>query len=353
MPNDLDYVDPANKTTQQPAFNADTLAQGVFQGDVIIRTALVEGLAELRRRPYLLDYVFNSLRNDPVTQRVYGAKIADAGRNWFLATDVPVVLDFAAQQPPEATMVSIALVDSTEAEKTLAQLHHDTTEAVAPAWPVLAGPFAAASYDQATGVLVLPQDVGDAVFVVAGMTVLDDAGRVAAVTEVVDRYTLVLEPGLGLELSKTFLRGAAPVLLQGLESLSFRETYRVGVHCHGDPLTLVWLHSIVLWSLLRGTQSLLEARGFERSEVSSSPFARDDRFGVERMWTRFINLTGYVRHSWPKGLVERPTHLGVVSPGGILVAAAGNTSEAFEALPGQDDPEWLAQQGVVVLGDDE
>src|SRR6476646_6304158 len=52
--------------------SSTTNCKGVFQGDIIIRTALIEGMRDIRRQPWLLDYAFASLAQDDLTKSVYG-----------------------------------------------------------------------------------------------------------------------------------------------------------------------------------------------------------------------------------------------------------------------------------------
>jgi hypothetical protein len=328
---------------------ASTEAKGIFQADVIIRGALVRGIQDLRRHPYLLDLVFQNLVDDDLTSGDYGAKSVARAKEWFLATEIPVVLDYQVASAPDANMLSIALVESSEAEVTLADLHFETDEPVAATWPALAGPFAVQNYDPVTGTVEIPTAAGDKVYVVPGMTLVDTNGGTHTVRETIDRYSFVIETNLNVDFGKALIKGASPRLVQGLESLEFKEVYRVGCHAHGKPEHLTWLHSITVWSLLQGKQRLLEARGFERSVISSAPFARDERFRVENMWTRFISLTGYVRQSWVKGLHEAVQSV-EMEP--LKIARQNNLSEDFVAPPDQEDPEWLAQEGVVLLGDD-
>lgn len=288
----------------KPNFDT-TEAVGIHQSDIIIRTALVEAIADLRANPYLLDYCFASLRRDDLTSQTYGQKEIDQAKRWFLRTDIPVVMDYRFDSPDYA-MISISLVESVETDVTLGDVHYVPSETSEATWPALAGPFTPTAWDPTTGQLTLPEDVSNALLVTNRMQIISKTGVSYPIVGVIGREIIQVDIGTNDDFRGATIRGNNPRLVQQVESLNFRETYRVGAHSHGDPFYLTWLHSIVVFCLLRYKQTLLESRGFERSTISSSQFAKDLRFGNgENAWTRFVNVTGFVRQSWPKFINDR------------------------------------------------
>lgn len=85
-------------------------AQGIFQSDIIIRTAIVAALADLRKNPHLLDYVFASLPCDDVTRKDYGEKSVAAARKWFLNNKIEVAM-VPVMDKAKAPMITIKLLD--------------------------------------------------------------------------------------------------------------------------------------------------------------------------------------------------------------------------------------------------
>jgi hypothetical protein len=69
-----------------------TVLGGIFQGDIVIRTAVIRALRELREHPELIYDALASLPQDDLTADVYGEKTISACREWFLATKVAVKL---------------------------------------------------------------------------------------------------------------------------------------------------------------------------------------------------------------------------------------------------------------------
>jgi hypothetical protein len=109
------------------------------------------------------------------------------------------------------------------------------------------------------------------------------------------------------------IKSANPAYITELESAVFRETYAIGCHVDSEPVHLTYLHSIVVFILKRYNQSLLEARGFERMTLNSADFRRDDESLPEFLYSRYCQVSGAVRQSWPKSVTMKGT--------GILVAA--------------------------------
>jgi len=85
-----------------------------------------------------------------------------------------------------------------------------------------------------------------------------------------------------------------------LESVFFRESYRIGCYAQGEPETCLNLYTIIKYILLRYKQTLLEARGFERTQLQGSQFGHIEDIQRENLYGRQLNITGYVKAYWPK-----------------------------------------------------
>jgi hypothetical protein len=320
-----------------------TEAKGIHQSDVIIRTALVMAIRDIRANPWLLDHVFATLIEDAATAAQYGDKERAQAKAWFLKTEIPVVMDYRLEGP-EGTCISISLVDSSEAEVTLADIHYEPSEEAEAAWAPLAGPFVA-TYNPVTGAVEIPTSVAEKVFVSPGQLLIDKTGGTHAILTVTDETQFTIEAGVSADFKACFIKGQKPRLIRNIESAVYKESYRIGCHAHGDPFVLTWLHSIVIFALLRYKARLLEARGFERSVLSTSPFAKDERWNVQNMWTRFISISGYVRQFWPADINERITSVGV-SP---INASRTDDPDATEFVTDgvdEEDAIWLASDGI-------
>lgn len=315
-----------------------TNAQGIHQSDIIIRFALKAALADMRANPWLLDYCFASLAQDPLTIREYGEQNIQAAKDWFLKSDIPII---SVSSPDELKplAITIALVDSTEVtpEATLGDIHSEPLEENDGVWPILTGPLTPKSYVPGTGVITMAQPLPGDLVLEEGMFIGDFGGRAHEVLEVIDDTSFRISPYVVADFRNSVIRPARPAFVTGVESSSFRETYSIGIHTPGEPQKLLWLHSIIVFCLLRYKQALLEARGFERSTFQSSEFNRESQFDTELVYGRYIRLSGHVRHYWPKNVSQKigavrvqPLRVSVgvtrdngSSPGDVRVADAG------------------------------
>ena len=313
---------------------------GIHQSDVIIKSAIIAGLADLRARTWLLDGIFASLPRDPLTMSQYGEKEVQRAKKWFLTTDIPVFMDY---RPGESKLpcISIQLGESSEAENTLADTHYQPSEETDATWPILFGPFNPISYNISSGVMVVPDTITQSVFLNTDMYVVDRVGNAYPIIEKVNDTTLKIDSMVPGDFSEVTIRSNKPILKTSLESLSFKETYRIGCHSLGEPVNLTYLHSIMTFVLLAYKEVLLEGRGFERSVISSSDFVRNQNLDVELAYSRFITITGYVRNYWPKTTTPRIQGT-IINP--LQISAVGHSATKFIGDPSNtDDNPWYAE----------
>ena len=279
---------------------------GIFPSDLVLRSALIEGIKDLRAKPWLLRYCFNYLLLDPVTRGSYGQAEVNQAIQWFLTHNIPVFLSVRTDDV-KMPAISISLVNSTEAEETLADIHAEPVEDSNIDWPNLCGPFAAESYDQNTGNVIIPNGAAEGIVLSPGQILVDRNGNENEILEVIDFTEFQIATNQNIDLSVAYIRGQRPAYQTALESKVFKETYQIGCFVAAEAVHLVYLHSIVVFILMMYKQSLLEARNFERTSISSSDFIRNPAFGEENVFSRHITLTGFVRQMWPKNISPKFT----------------------------------------------
>lgn len=276
-----------------------TKAFGITQPDVIVRTMLIQAIRDMKKNPWMLDFVFSSLPNDDLTSAEYGQKEVDAAKRWFLDTDIPVISANIVSQP-SMPCISIALQESREDKNTLGDTHYFVSEDLSDPWPVIVGPFTPESYSVATGAMVIPlADVGDAVLS-DNMVVVDVNGTEHPIVEVTDINEVLLAEGTVANFRNATIRGAKPSYRVALESAAFTESYVIGCHTSGDPIQLLYLHSLVVFAILRYRETLLEARGIDNTSISSTDLQQNNAFETELVYSRYVTISGTVRHYWPK-----------------------------------------------------
>jgi len=286
-----------------------TEALGIHQSDIIIRTALVAGINELRAQPQLLNYVFSSLPKDAMTAQEYGEREVDNAKRWFMKTEIPVFMNTRLDEA-KLPAITIELLSSTEDAASLGDINpaasFEETEAV---WSVLAGPFAASGYNPATGEVTVPSNVATELLIIAGMNLIDSTGKTHAIIDAgyTDRTKFKIAKNVSADFTRAYIKSASPTVVTSVESVVHREVYRIGCHVQSESIYLSYLWSIVLFVLNRGKQKLLEARGFERQQTSSSQFQLNPGLSTngEVVYSRYIDLSGYVRQYWPKDSYEK------------------------------------------------
>lgn len=285
---------------------ATTGALGIHQSDVIIRAALVRGLEDLRANPWLLQYAFASLAQDDLTSDDYGQAQIDEAVRWFMNTDIPVFMAFKINDgPPPLPCVSIALMSSNEGEATLGDVHYDEREVLdrGNPWPVLAGPLRGVTYATNTGIFQLP---ASSTFVVSkGQSIVTRDGRQYPILQTYSSNKGMIAKGV-VDLDQCTIRGMQPTEQILLESLVFHEQYVLGCHASAEPAHVIYLHTIIMFVLLRYKQRFLEARGFGESTVNSTDVKQNDSFRqlglAETVYSRYLTLNGKVRNYWPKDI---------------------------------------------------
>lgn len=113
-------------TFPTPAVDS-TNATGIFQGAIIIRSAIIKALQELRENPTLIRDALSSLPQDVLTSKKYGEKTIDECVRWFTQTNVPVKLGLALTNLT-SPCISVELTSSEEAEATLGDVDYKVIE---------------------------------------------------------------------------------------------------------------------------------------------------------------------------------------------------------------------------------
>lgn len=289
---------PLTQALKLPLPKANTQIVGIFQSDIIIRTAIEMALADMRANPWLLDYVFASLPQDQLTWKTYGQKELDQAKKWFLTTDVKTAIlpRFDESKWP---LITIELLESSEvtSESTHGDVNYNPWEDNGLEWPDLTPKFTPKVYNPTNGFVQLPDDTECGLF--SGMFIVDRNGQAHEIIEVISSSSFKIAPMIA-DFRGAVIRGHKPNFKVSVESSSFKESYRIGIHVQNESIHLTWMHAILQFALMRYKQVLLEGRGFERSTVSSSQVGEDSRFETENIFTRFITISGYVRQFWPK-----------------------------------------------------
>ncbi len=101
---------------------------GMWQGDIIIKSALDLCLRELRANPDLIEDCLASLTQDTLTAGKYGSLTIEQCKRWFADTSIDVLLGLKFKYLQNPAIIAIELGDETENEATIGDKNYDPLE---------------------------------------------------------------------------------------------------------------------------------------------------------------------------------------------------------------------------------
>src|ERR1035437_7077896 len=303
----------------------------IFQGDLRIKAAITLGLEDISKNQWLVNDILADTVSNEHMRRFYGTQI-ESCKQWLTNNRINI---FLSERDDKVEFPSIIIELGTSNEKSdMKHMGDLSTESVNLLPNDINKPItyvvkpAMGSYNSTTGIFTFSGTI-DLSAVVQGMIVVNPITSVGYVIQSVASLTEVnLLPGM------TIIAGSFGVIPQyqyyetKISHTFMQETYRVSCHCL-DQQTLLWLHSIVVYSLLRYRQTLLEKDGFAESLISSGKMYPNGDYSDagQVIWSRDINLTGQVENRWlnqPHRIIEDT----LFPNGGIKIIS--NITNTFE-----------------------
>lgn len=313
---------------------------GIFQGDIIIKTAIELGIEDMKKNPWLINHMLSDLVNINYLSDKYGQKQIDACKEWFAQSQIDVYLR-GREDHDRLPCVTIQMGQSNEKSEMKSMADQSTeTMVLLPAQinkpiPYVVKPFTPKGYDEATGIVLVPDSV-DTTTIAPGMILVNPANGQGFVIQDIVEGGIEIESGLEVVASQFGVVPQNQFFKARVEHSFFDETYIIGCHAHGDPQNVLFLWSIVKYSILRYRESLLEANGFAESSISSAGPDFDESFttpGGEKAWARFMTLNGQIENSWvksPRRVIEVATLKKKVGSGYIGgISIISNTDPAI------------------------
>jgi hypothetical protein len=326
---------------------------GIFQGDIFIKAAIENGMDDMRKNPWLIDHMLGDLASNPYTAAKYGQKQIDACKEWFLNNKINVFMR-GRDDKDELPCITIEIGSSNEKEpmKSMGDSSSETVvlmpQEIGKPIPFVVKPFDT-SYENSTGHVPVPSGLDS---VAIGMILVDPSTGHGYQIIGMDDEGVFIEEDLELDTTRFAIIPQFQFYKARVEHTFFQETYNVGCHVHGDPQVLLWLESIVLYSILRYRESLLEANGFAESVVSRGNPDLNGNFateGGETAWSRYITLSGQVENTWiksPRRVIEKATVKDGMTGGITIMSNLDSTFDATqEAWTTINDPGTDEEQG--------
>jgi hypothetical protein len=164
-------------------------------------------------------------------------------------------------------------------------------------------PFVPTGYDPSTGLITFGDDVVGFQNVTPGQILVDPDKGEGFIIQNINGEGLYIEPNIRLDASRLAIVPKYQYYVARIEHIFASESYTVGIHAHGDPQALIWLHTIALYTILRYKESLLEANGFSESVINSGEIMEDPNYegpGGEEAYVKIITITGQVEQTFIK-----------------------------------------------------
>ena len=278
---------------------------GIFPGDLIIKTAIELAIGDLRKSPWVVDDIFRTLIENPILAKKYGAKEVARAREFILNNKIPVYLRHRVDKQ-DFPCITVSIGESVE-DKSLATLGDqsvcveelDPSEIGKPIKYIIS-PFNPVSFDKTQGVIEIPEDIDEFLYVSPGMMAVDpDTGNAYEILEKIAPNKIRIQSDAKLP-NKIGIIPNYQLYRARRERAISQETYNIGCHAQGDPATLIFLHSVVKYALYRYREGLLEANNFQLSRLRSTDLIRNEGFQIENVYSRWIVLSGQVEESWVK-----------------------------------------------------
>lgn len=285
---------------------SDSGITGIFQGDILIKTVIELALQDMRQNSWVIEDVFRSLVENPILNWKYGLKEVTRAKEFILNNNIPVYMRHRVDKQ-EFPCITISIGSSQEDKSlaTLGDLSHIvesySPDEIGKSIKYIIPPFQPTSYDSTTGIIEAPDSVENIEYVAEGMIAVDpETGQGFFVIEKAGTNGFRIAAGSTLTGTKVAIVPRYALYRARRERAISQETYNIGCHAEGDPSTLIFLHGVVKYALFRYREGLLEHNNFQLSKLSSTDLLKNESFGVENIYSRWITIAGQVEESWIK-----------------------------------------------------
>jgi hypothetical protein len=282
----------------------------ITQTDVFLKTLLEESIQDIKNNLWLVDHILWDFTHNPFLKQKYGQKQVDACKTWFTNNAINVFHQYVKDKEKFPCIV-ITLGSSVEHQeyRTLGDVGTHTiglapTE-VGQKIPYVVPPFVPTGFTPSTGMIVAPIGT-DLSAVSAGMVLLNPVNGNGTPVLGVNGQSISIQPGLELDASQLGVVPQYRYFQTRLGKSFFQENWSLTCATN-DPQTLLWLHSIVVFSMLRYREfmehnGLYEITNFSSTDIFNADFSNA---AGEEIYCRQISFSNKVEQTWPRGLHKK------------------------------------------------
>lgn len=282
----------------------------IFQTDALLKVLIEENLEQIKMNPWLIDQILWDFTHSPFLKTPFGEKQVKACKEWYETNGINVLLQFVKDKLKFPAVV-ITLGTSTESQehRTMGDVSQHTVglipQEVQQKIPYVVQPFIPYGYDPATGEVGVPEGV-DIAPVSAGMILINPVTGNGTPVLSINGQNIMIKPGVILDASSLGIVPQYRYFQTRMGRSFFQETWNITCATN-DPQTLLWLHSIVIFGLLRYREfmehnGVLEITNFSSTDIFNADFSNAEG---EEIYCRQISITNKVEQTWPRDLHKK------------------------------------------------
>ena len=168
--------------------------------------------------------------------------------------------------------------------------------------PYVVPPFIPYGYDPATGEVGVPEGT-DIAPVSPGMMLLNPATGNGTPVVSINGQNIFIQPNVQLDASRLAILPQFRYFQTSMGSSFFQESWNI-ICATNDVQTLLWLHSIVIFGLLRYREFMEHNGVLEITNLSSTDIFNADFSNAEgeEIYCRQITISNKVEQTWPRDL---------------------------------------------------
>lgn len=285
--------------------HAEMPRYGFSPTDALIKTAIEMAIEDIRKNPWIIEHMYSAYIENPILSQQYGYKEVARAKDFLLNNKINFYLKHR-EDSMDFPCVTISLSQSTE-DKGLATLGDLSTlvneynpEEIDKPISFVIKPTQIVSYDPDTGIVEIPEN--DLYYLIQpGMTALDpETGNGYTILEKAGNQGFRIQAGAEIDFEKVAVAPQYLTYRARMERIISQESYSIGCHTSGDPSLTVHLYNLVKYALLRYREGLFEHFNFQLGSISATDTVNNEAFGADRIYSRFITLSGQVEEYWVK-----------------------------------------------------
>lgn len=278
----------------------------IFQTDALLKTLLEQTFEDIRKNLWLLDYILDDFTQNQFLKTKYGQKQIEAAKQYFANNNVNIQLQFSKDKDKfPAIFLTLGSSNEVEEMRTMGDISQDDItlmpNLVGQPIPYVIKPFVPADFESSTGLLTPPIGI-DIALVASGMVLVNPSNGNGFVIQGIVGNQIQVEPGIELDASQVGVIPQYRYFTSRLGRSFFEENWNITIATN-DPQSLLWLHSIAVFGLLR-YREFLEHNGFLETHFNSTDIFNPEFSNAagEEIYCRQITMFGKVQQRFIRGL---------------------------------------------------